>query len=115
MLKHKFPDAFLGRLTEMIPFSPISENTVTQIFDIHFKNFLKTLKDLNINLTISDETKKHLALSEFSPALGARPILGIIRNEIRRPLSKLIIEGKVKAGDNVELKFANDTYEWKVK
>jgi len=115
MLKHKFPDAFLGRLTEMIPFSPISEDIVTQIFDIHFKNFLKTLKDLNINLTISDETKKHLALSEFSPALGARPILGIIRNEIRRPLSKLIIEGKVKAGDNVELKFENGKYEWEVK
>lgn len=112
MLKHKFPDAFLGRLTEIIPFSPINEEIVTQIFDIHFKNFLKTLKDLNITLTISDETKKHLALSEFSPALGARPILGIIRNEIRRPLSKLIIEGKIKAGSKVELKMKDGKPEW---
>lgn len=39
----------------------------------------------------------------FSPEFGARPIIGIIRKELRRPLSKLIIAGKVKSGDEVEV------------
>ena len=73
---------------------------------------MKTLTELNITLTISDETKKTLAMSEFSPQLGARPILGIIRNHIRRPLSKMIISGEVKAGGKVELKYTNGSYEW---
>ncbi|MCL2041734.1 MAG: ATP-dependent Clp protease ATP-binding subunit [Bacteroidales bacterium] len=112
MIEKKFKPEFLGRLTEVIPFSPITEEIVLMIFNIHLKNLMKTLNDLNITLVINDETKKALALSEFSPQLGARPILGIIRNELRRPLSKMIIAGEVKAGGKVELKHKDGKYEW---
>jgi ATP-dependent Clp protease ATP-binding subunit ClpA len=112
MIERKFKPEFLGRLTEIIPFSPITEEIVLMIFNIHLKNLMKTLVDLNIKLVLSDETKKGLALSEFSPQLGARPILGIIRNEIRRPLSKKIIAGEVKAGGTVELKYKDGKSEW---
>jgi len=112
MIEKKFKPEFLGRLSEIIPFSPITEDIVMMIFNIHLKNLMKTLVDLKITLIIDDETKKALALSEFSPQLGARPILGIIRNEIRRPLSKLIIAGQVKAGGKVELKMKDGKPEW---
>ena len=112
MIERKFKPEFLGRLTEIIPFSPITEDIVLMIFDIHLKNLLKTLGDLKITLTINEETKKALALSEFSPQLGARPILGIVRNEIRRPLSKMIIAGEVKAGSKVELIYKDGKCEW---
>jgi ATP-dependent Clp protease ATP-binding subunit ClpA len=112
MIERKFKPEFLGRLTEIIPFSPITEEIVLMIFNIHLKNLMKTLVDLNVKLILSDETKKALALSEFSPQLGARPILGIIRNQIRRPLSKMIISGEVKAGSKVELKYKDGNIEW---
>ena len=113
MIEKKFKPEFLGRLTEIIPFSPITEEIVLMIFNIHLKNLMKTLVDLNVTLTLSDESKKALALSEFSPQLGARPILGIIRNQIRRPLSKMIISGEIKAGSKVELKYKKDgEIEW---
>ena len=41
----------------------------------------------------------------FNAHYGARPILGIIRKEIRRPLSKLIIAGDVAPGDTVTMKY----------
>jgi ATP-dependent Clp protease ATP-binding subunit ClpA len=112
MMERKFKPEFLGRLTEIIPFSPITKEIVLMIFDIHLKNLHKTLKEMNIKLHIPDETKEQLALSEFSPELGARPILGIIRNQIRRPLSKLIISGKVKNGSVVELQYKDGEYNW---
>ena len=112
MMERKFKPEFLGRLTEIIPFSPITEDIVLMIFNIHLKNLLKTLTELNITLTMSDETKRRLALSEFSPQLGARPVLGIIRNQIRRPLSKMIISGEIKAGSKVELKYEKEKIEW---
>lgn len=31
----------------------------------------------------------------FNPQYGARPVIGIIRKELRHPLSKLIISGKL--------------------
>jgi ATP-dependent Clp protease ATP-binding subunit ClpA len=112
MIERKFKPEFLGRLTEIIPFSPITEEIVLMIFNIHLKNLIKTLVDLNITLKIDDETKKALALSEFSPQLGARPILGVIRNEIRRPLSKMIISGQIKNGSKVEIKMKDGKPEW---
>ena len=39
----------------------------------------------------------------YNPQYGARPVIGIIRKELRHPLSKLIISGKIKSGDTVEV------------
>lgn len=103
MIEKRFKPEFLGRLSEIIPFSPITKEMVLMIFDIHLKNLLRTLDEMNIRLHISEEAREHLALSEFFTELGARPILGIIRNEIRRPLSKLLISGKVVQGSEVNL------------
>ena len=50
----------------------------------------------------------------FSPQFGARPIIGIIRKELRRPMSKLIISGKMKAGDTVEVKCTDGTVSFEV-
>ena len=112
MIEKRFKPEFLGRLSEVIPFSPITKEIVMMIFDIHLRNLLKTLGEMNISLNISDEAREYLALSEFSPELGARPIIGIIRNEIRRPLSKLIISGDVKPGSEVGLSFKDGKISW---
>lgn len=114
MIKKGFPEPFLGRLTKIIPFAPITEDIVLMIFNIHLNKFLKTLENLDIKLTVSDEAKKMLAMSEFSPQLGARPILGIIRDKIRNPLSEMIVSGEVKAGANVTLEMVNSELKWNI-
>jgi ATP-dependent Clp protease ATP-binding subunit ClpA len=98
-----FRPEFLGRLTEIVPFSPITEQTVVRIFDIHLKGLLKLLAEQNITLEISPEVKQTIAMMGFNPQYGARPILGIIRKQLRHPLSKLIISGTIKSGDTVEV------------
>lgn len=99
-----FRPEFLGRLTEIVPFSPITPSTVTRIFSIHLKGLVKLLNEQNINFIIDENTKQAIAMMDFSPQFGARPIIGTIRKELRRPLSKMIISGKLKAGDSVEVK-----------
>ena len=114
MINKKFPEPFLGRLTKIIPFSPITEDIVLMIFNIHLNKFLKTLKNLDITLTLSDATKRALAMSEFSPQLGARPILGIIRDKIRNPLSEKIVAGEIKAGAKVTLDMKENKMKWSI-
>jgi len=104
IMQDYFRPEFLGRLTEIVPFSPITPATVTRIFSIHLKGLVKLLTEQNINFKIDDETKQAIAMLDFSPQFGARPIIGTIRKELRRPLSKLIISGKLKSGDTVEVK-----------
>lgn len=105
VMQGQFRPEFLARLTEIVPFSPITEEMIDRIFDIHIKNLLKTLNEQNIKLVIDESARKYVTKVGFNAHYGARPILGIIRKEIRRPLSKLIIAGDVAPGDTVTMKY----------
>ncbi len=96
-----FRPEFLARLTEIVPFSPITDKTVTKIFDIHMKGLLKLLAEQDITLELTPEARETIALRGYNQQYGARPILGIIRKELRHPISKMIIAGKVKSGDKI--------------
>lgn len=103
IMQNYFRPEFLGRLTEIVPFSPITEETVTRIFEIHLKGLLKLLEEQNIRLELTPEAKHKIALMGYNPQYGARPIIGIIRKELRHPLSKKIITGEIKQGDTVKV------------
>lgn len=98
-----FRPEFLARLTEIVPFSPITEEIVLNIFQIQLNNFIKILNLQGIDLVVEAKAKEYLAKSGFTPKYGARPISGVIRNQIRQPLSKKIISGEIKKGDKVNL------------
>ena len=116
VMQGNFRPEFLARLTEIVPFSPITTEMINRIFDIHIKNLLKTLNEQNIKLVIDDTARKYVTSVGFNAHYGARPILGIIRKEIRRPLSKLIIAGTIEPGDTVTMKFdeENRQIQWDI-
>lgn len=105
VMQGQFRPEFLARLTEIIPFSPITASMIDRIFDIHIRNLLKTLEEQHIGLEVDESARRYITRVGFNAHYGARPILGIIRKEIRRPLSKLIIAGDIQAGDWVVMKF----------
>ena len=100
----QFRPEFLARLTEILPFSPITEEMIYKIFDIHIKNLVKSLENQDITLKIDESAKRYVTKVGFNTHYGARPVLGIIRKEIRRPLSKMIIAGDIEPGDTVIMK-----------
>ena len=54
-------------------------------------------------------------MSGFNAQYGARPILAILRKDIRRPLSKMIISGELKDGDSVTLTIdEKDELKWDI-
>lgn len=113
VMQGHFRPEFLARLTEIVPFSPITEKIVRMIFEIHLKGLMKTLAEQHITLVIDEAARQQIAMSGFNAQYGARPILGIIRKDLRRPLSKLIISGEVKPGATVKLSLdENDRYHW---
>jgi ATP-dependent Clp protease ATP-binding subunit ClpA len=114
MTKHFRPE-FLARLTEIVPFAPISELNVVRILDIQMKSLHESLKKQNMALQVSDEAKKKIALTGFTPKYGARQISGVIRTFLRRPISKMIVSGEVKKGNTIVVE-VNEEQElvWKV-
>ncbi len=105
VMQGQFRPEFLARLTEILPFSPITEEMIYKIFDIHIKNLIKSLNSQDITLKIDDSAKQYITKVGFNTHYGARPVLGIIRKEIRRPLSKMIIAGDIEPGDTVIMKY----------
>jgi len=103
MAAHFRPE-FLARLSEIVPFVPISETNVVRIFDIQLKSLIDALNKQGIGFEIDEEAKKMLALGGFTPKYGARQLSAVIRNELRRPISRLIISGELKKGQVVNIK-----------
>ena len=102
MTKYFRPE-FLARLTEVVPFSPINESSLVRIFEIQLKGLLEALDKQGIEFSISDEAKKMLAMNGFTPKYGARQISGVIRNQLRKPISKYIISGQVQKGNQINV------------
>ncbi|MEO6722329.1 MAG: hypothetical protein ABIN67_18315 [Ferruginibacter sp.] len=98
----------------MVPFAPISEQSIVRIFEIQMKGLLEALDKQGIALTISEPAKKHLALNGFTPKYGARQISSVIRNNLRRPISKYIISGELKKGNMIKVDINNEELTWQI-
>lgn len=113
IMSGNFRPEFLGRLTEIIPFSPITKDNAMGIFEIHLKKELIDLvKDLNIDLSLSQNAKSFLVDNGFNATYGARPLKGIIRSALRRPMAKKIISGEIKEGNKVTVDMLDDKLQW---
>jgi ATP-dependent Clp protease ATP-binding subunit ClpA len=98
-----FRPEFLARLSEIVPFRPISENMLLRIFNIQIQGLKAALEKQGIEIVIEEETSRILANKGFTPKYGARQVAGIIRNYLRRPISRLIIGGKVTKGQKINV------------
>jgi ATP-dependent Clp protease ATP-binding subunit ClpB len=102
-----FRPEFLGRITEIIPFAPISEQVAERIFKIQLKLLSNSLLRLGINFSITEEAARNLAITGFSTKYGARQISGVIRSALARPISKKIVSEEVKIGQEIAVAWDN--------
>ncbi|MBK7296988.1 MAG: ATP-dependent Clp protease ATP-binding subunit [Flavobacteriales bacterium] len=114
IMGNHFRPEFLARLTEILPFRPIHEDTVEFIFGLQLRQLEKALEKQHILLDLDKETRKRLAMEGFTPKYGARPLRGVIRNRLRRPISRMIIGQKVKKGQTIQANFVGDELEFKI-
>jgi ATP-dependent Clp protease ATP-binding subunit ClpB len=116
IMSNYFRPEFLGRLTEICPFAPMTNEMVERILDIQLRGLFSSLEKQGITLQLTQEARKQLATMGFAPQYGARPLAGVIRNNLRRPLSRKIISGE--AGGNGFASWTLDidnagSFEWK--
>lgn len=98
-----FRPEFLARLSEIVPFFPISQDILLKIFDIQFSGVRKLLENKGIDITITDEAKNMLANKGFTPKYGARQVSGVVRSYLRKPISRLIIGERLTRGQTLEV------------
>ncbi|WP_188112152.1 ATP-dependent Clp protease ATP-binding subunit [Aquimarina sp. RZ0] len=114
MGRHFRPE-FLGRLTEIVPFAPITKENVIKIFNIQLKDLHKALNKQEVILELTEAAQEYLAYKGFTPKYGARPLRGVIRTDLRGPLSKMLITGKIGKGSKVSLDVKEEKMQWTYK
>jgi len=103
-----FPPEFRNRLDAIIKFDKLSKETMKSVV----KKFLLELntmtmeKDVEVNAT--EDAIEFLMTKGFDAKLGARPLQRVIDDEIKKPLSKMMLFGDLTEGGMVEVGLSND-------
>jgi ATP-dependent Clp protease ATP-binding subunit ClpA len=76
------------------------------------KKFLLELNTMTIEKRVevnaSEEALEYLIDKGFDPKMGARPLARIIDDEIKKPLSRMILFGDLQEGGRVEVTVKED-------
>jgi len=112
-LKTFFRPEFLNRVDEIIIFNPLSMALLKQIVVIQIEHMKKYIREKNIDITLTDAAKEHLARIGFDPVYGARPLKRVLQKEILNPLALNMLDRTFKEGDVVEADFKDDKFVFK--
>ncbi len=110
LLKKTIRPEFLNRIDEIIMFTPLNQEEVTQIVRLQINALTKMLKEKNISLSATEDAIASLSKKGFNPQFGARPIKRVIQKEVLNNLSKEILAGKVTAQSNILLDSFDDQF-----
>jgi ATP-dependent Clp protease ATP-binding subunit ClpC len=107
-LKDTFRPEFINRIDEIITFSELSLEEMTEIVDLQMAEIRERLSEQGIQVALTEHTRDWLAEQGYDPAFGARPLKRALQKFIESPLSVKILEGEFTAGDTVQVDVTED-------
>ncbi len=103
-----FSPEFRNRLDGIIAFNPLDLGIMVKVVDKFMLELQDQLSQKKINLSLSDEARKWLAVKGYDPCYGARPLNRLIQTEIKDILSDQILFGKLQNGGDVRIELCGD-------
>ena len=107
-MKRFFAPEFRNRLDAIVKFSKLTQDIMEKIV----KKFILELNTMTlekrVEVNATDEAVAYLVKKGFDPKMGARPLQRIIDDEIKKPLSRMILFGDLQDGGRVEVTVKND-------
>jgi ATP-dependent Clp protease ATP-binding subunit ClpA len=96
-----FSPEFRNRLDARVRFAPLDESIMGQIVDKFLSELQGKLDSQRVTLTVSEAARELLGQMGYDPAMGARPLARVIKEQIKRPLSEELLFGKLEKGGEV--------------
>ena len=101
---------FLNRIDEIIMFTPLSRDEITDIVKLQFRQVQQTLAEMGVTIEATDEALDWLAQLGYDPQFGARPLKRVIQKKILNELSKQILAGKVDRDSKIRLDMFDNNF-----
>src|ERR1700677_2364832 len=102
-LRELFRPEFLNRIDDIVMFAPLGEDQIERIIDLQMKRVVKQWAEKQVTLQLTAAAKALLFREGYDPAYGARAMKRVIQRLIQDPLALKILDGKVRAGDTVDV------------
>jgi ATP-dependent Clp protease ATP-binding subunit ClpA len=107
-LKKFFKPEFRNRLDATITFAKLGKEVMMKIVGKFLLDLKQMVVDKNVSISVSDEALDYLVEKGFNKKMGARPLQRVIDAEIKRPLSRELLFGKLKNGGKLEINIKED-------
>ena len=103
-VRQQFRPEFLNRIDEIQVFHQLTKEEMKQITEILLAELAGRCKgQMDIVLKVPASVKESLINESFDAKYGARPLKRAIQTRIEDVLAEEILEGRIKAGDTVQL------------
>ena len=102
-----FAPEFRNRLDGIIQFSKLSHETMIKVVKKFVDELNALIKDKNIHVKPDQAALEYLVKKGFNPKMGARPLARVIDDEIKKPLSREILFGKLSNGGVINLTYTD--------
>ncbi len=103
-----FTPEFRNRLDALVPFHSLTGEMMHQIVDKFVKEIKDALAERGVALSLSSKARDWLAAKGFDPAMGARPLRRLLRNEVEDKLAHELLFGFLKKGGKARLAVKED-------
>ena len=101
---------FRNRLDATITFAKLGKPVMMKIVGKFLLELKEQVADKGVVVTLSDEALDALVDLGFDNKMGARPIQSVIDKEIKRPLSRELLFGKLKNGGTLNVTYIDSKF-----
>ncbi len=107
-LKKSFTPEFRNRLSEVIYFNALNEQTIIYVVNKFLFELEEALENKQVSLIVSKAARKWFARHGYDTKMGARPMTRLIEKEVRKPLADELLFGKLINGGLVKIGVKKD-------
>jgi ATP-dependent Clp protease ATP-binding subunit ClpA len=97
-IKRLFTPEFRNRLDATVSFRALDEEIILRVVDKFLLQLESQLAEKKVEVTFTDNLRKHLGKKGFDPLMGARPMQRLIQDLIRRALADELLFGRLVDG-----------------
>jgi ATP-dependent Clp protease ATP-binding subunit ClpA len=103
VLRGHFRPEFINRIDEIVPFYPLLAEDIRSILRLELKLIKERLEGKKMQLKIYQQAYETLAREGYTPDMGARELRRVVDQRVTVPISEMILDGALQAGDVVEV------------
>jgi ATP-dependent Clp protease ATP-binding subunit ClpC len=113
-LREAFRPEFLNRIDEIVVFQRLETEQLRQITDLLLDQVRRRMSAQDIEVEFAPEAVDWLAERGYEPSFGARPLRRVIQREVDNPMSRLLLDGRLRGGQQVRVVVRDDGLDFEV-